>query len=168
MCEVMRAPFLAMGSLAMDEYLLVRLQQVADDGQVGGLHGAAGGTAAVALGSLRSTTAASAHSAIAGLLGLSVTFAGGGLVPGGLVFILVEPFVVLAVLVVEVQLDAVVEVGFLEHLAQVAGTHLRGQRLLFKVVQLIFLGLAMMMAGSIGLFFIDEFLHDQAAAGGIG
>jgi hypothetical protein len=48
----------------------------------------------------------------------------------------------LAVLVVEVQLDAVVEVRFLQHLAQVAGANLRRQRLLFVVFQIVLVGLA--------------------------
>ena len=62
-----------------------------------------------------------------------------------------------------------VEVGLLEHLAQVAGAKLVGQCLLFKVVQVMFFGFseAMRMAGSVELLFLDGLFLDEAAAGGI-
>ena len=158
----------------LDQNLLPRLEQVADDGHVRGLHGAAGRTsAAIALGALRTASAASAHAAIAELPRLSLTFAGdcrlefaGRLV---LIIFFVVFFVVLAGLAVEVQLDAMVEVRLLEHFAQVAGAHLGRQRLLFVILKVLFLGLAvMMMTGSVELLLFDEFFFDEAAAGSIG
>ena len=133
-----------LGDLNQD--LLAGLQQVADDGQVGGLHGAArGSAAAVALLPCGSAATASAAAAIAALLRLALAAGGGGLAFGGRLLPLRlrrrRIFVVLAALVVEVQLDAVVEVGFLQHFAQVAGANLRGQRLLFVVVQVVLVGL---------------------------
>jgi len=83
---------------------------------------------------------------------------GGGLAFGGwlfFVFFFVEAFLV-AILFVEVQLNAVVEVGLLEHLAQVAGAQLVGQRLLFKVVGVMVAAFsALLMAGSFELLFIE-------------
>ena len=133
----------------LNENLLARLQQIADDRQVGHLHRAARGAAASgcpgwpALPGLR----------VRGVRGrcdrgaAGVERSGGGLAFGCWLFVVlfvVEAFLV-AVLVVEVQLDAVVEVGLLEHLAQVAGANLRGQRLLFKVVRLVVSALGAVM-----------------------
>ena len=73
-----------------------------------------------------------------------------------LAFFAVECFFV-PILLVEVQLDAVIEVGFLEHLAQVAGAHLVGKRLLFKIVQVVFFALAAMaMRNRLELLFFDN------------
>ena len=67
-------------------------------------------------------------------------------------------------LVVEVQLDAVVEMGFLQHLAQFAGANLRVQLLFFLVfVQVAFVGPAV-VARSVELFAFDDLLFHQPAA----
>ena len=78
------------------------------------LHGAAGGTAAaIGLGRRAPGTTTSAGSAITA--GLAGGFAGGGLgLARSLVFFVVKGFVLSAFLV-EVQLDAVVEVRLLKH-----------------------------------------------------
>ena len=114
----------------LNQNLLAGLEQVADDGQVRGLHRMARGTAA-AIALLPAATA-TAGPAVAEPLRLGLAFTRGRLsLSCRLVLVLVEGLVVVAVLVVEVQLNAVIEVRFLEHLTQVAGAHLRGQRLLF-------------------------------------
>ncbi len=46
---------------------------------------------------------------------------------------------------VEVHLDAVIEVGLLKHLAQVAGAQMLGQGLLFIIFQVVLVGFAVMM-----------------------
>jgi hypothetical protein len=121
---------------------------------------------------LRTTATAAAATAIAGLLRLGLTFAGGSRLVrrDRLILIILVTIIIIFVfasLAVEVQLDAMVEVSLLEHFAQVAGAHLRGQSLFFVVFQVVFFGLAMMM-GSIKLFFFNELFFNQAAAGGIG
>ena len=104
----------------LDQNLLAGLQKVGDDGQIGGLYGAArGDTAAIALGAGGSAGATDAGAAIAALRRGCLAR---GLRLGDGLFLLVA-FVeglVLAVLLVEAQLDAVVEMRFLKQLAKVA------------------------------------------------
>ena len=59
----------------------------------------------------------------------------------GLFFLCGFELLFLAALFVEVQLDAVVEMRFLQHLAQVAGAQMRRQCLLFVIVQVVLFGL---------------------------
>jgi hypothetical protein len=81
---------------------------------------------------------------------------------------LVESFFFAAFLV-EVQLDAVIEVGFLEHLAQIPGAQVGRQRLLFKVVHIAGFGfaVAMRMTGSDKLLFLDGLFLNEAFAGSV-
>ena len=125
----------------LDQNLLAGLEQVADDGQIGGLHGAARGAAALALAGLRprrasASAATAAATAIAALRVLEPAPAAGW--PSGCFGFFVLVFVVEAssspLLSSKFNWMLVVEVRLLQHLAQVAGANLRGQRLLFFVI----------------------------------
>ena len=78
--------------------------------------------------------------------------------------------VVVAVLVVEVELDAVVEVSLLQHLAQLARANLCLQLFLYlKVLKLVLFGpAAMMVAGSVEFRFLNDLFLHQAASWGEG
>ncbi len=56
--------------------------------------------------------------------------------------------------------------SFLEHLAQVAGAQMLGQGLLFKIVQVVIVGFAVMrVMGRIELLAFDDLFNDVTAAG---
>ncbi len=107
------------------------------------------------------------RAAIAALLAGAVRAAGGCAFGRCLVFILVfVEDLVLAVLFVEVQLDAVIEMRFLQHFAQFAGANLRGQRLFFVIVQVVLVGLVVArMRSGVELLAFDHFFFNQAAPG---
>ncbi len=59
-----------------------------------------------------------------------------------------------------------VEVGFLEHLAQLGGAQMPGQGLFFKIVQVMIVGFAVMrVTGQIELLAFDDLFNDVTAAG---
>ncbi len=173
---VIRAPFLAMGSLAIctriswpgfsRSEMMGRSEVCAErrDGPPRRLPPILRSTAA---------TASTATTALAPLMpGVGLAVAGWrrfGFCLGLVLFVFdVEDIFTFdfAGLVVEVQLDAVVEVRFLQHLAQFAGADLGVSLLLFLVlVQVVFLGLAMVMTRSLEFFPFDDFLFNQARAG---
>jgi hypothetical protein len=158
----------------LNQNLLAWLQEVGDDGQVGGLRGAARGTATARVLAGRALRAAAgtatATATIAALL--SLAFAGCGLAFGGgffgvVLFILIVA-VVFAVLAVEVQLDAVVKVGFLEQFAQVAGAHLDGEGFFLIVFEVVLVGLGVMVMRRVELLFFDDLFFNVSAAGSVG
>ena len=58
-----------------------------------------------------------------------------------------------------------VEVGFLKHLAQIAGAQVLGQGLLFKIIQVMIAGFAVMrVTGRIELIAFDDLFNDVTAA----
>ena len=63
--------------------------------------------------------------------------------------------VFLVVIFLVAQLDFVVEMGLLQQFAQVAGAQIRRKRLLFIVVEVVFVGLCMMM-GRVELLFFNQ------------
>jgi hypothetical protein len=157
----------------LDQNLLSGLQQVADDGQVGGLHGPArrATAAAVALALACGRAAATASSAVARLLGRALAFDGCGLVRRvRLIFVLfvVECVFLVAILAFEFQLDFVVEMGLLQHFAQGAGANLVGQRLLFIVFKVVLIRLVTMVTRRVELLLFNHLFLDDAAAGRIG
>ena len=89
---------------------------------------------------------------------------------GGCAFlflVVVEGFF-FAGLLVEVQLDFVIEVGFLEHFAQVAGAKRSGERFLFVFVEVLHFGLAMAgMGDSVELLAIDDLFFNESSAGSV-
>src|SRR5580658_274499 len=161
----------------LDQDLLAGLEQVGDDGQIGGLRGAARGSAATIAGAMTSisaafssaafatTSATSAAAAIATRLRLTVGC--------GLSFCRNSPFFFFVLffvfgdgLVVEVELNAMVEVGFLQHLAKCAGANLRLQGFFFVLVQILLVVLMRVpMQRRIDLLALDHFFFDEAIAG---
>ena len=173
MCEVMRAPFLAMGSLAIwtriswpgfSRSLMMGRSEVCmerRDGPRPLAPGRAGCCWALRVRGVRGRARSRRCWAAVPAAGWP-SAVGSSSSSSSKLFLF-------AVLLVEVQLDAVIEVGLLQHLAQVAGANLVGQRLLFKVVQVVVVGLvAVMMAGSVELLFFDGLFFDEAAAGSVG
>jgi hypothetical protein len=65
-------------------------------------------------------------------------------------------------------LDFVVEVRLLEQLTQIAGAQLRGKRLFLVVFEIMIVGLAVMVMGSVEFLFFDDLFFNQAGAGRIG
>jgi len=61
----------------------------------------------------------------------------------------------------------VIEVGLLQHLAEVAGAELNGQGLLFVVFEVVVFGLAVMM-WSVELFLLNHLFFKVAGAGRVG
>ena len=121
----------------LNQNLLARLQQIADHRQIRGLHRAARRTTAPLVATLLSaatSTAATASTALAALLACTVS-AGRRAFTVLLFFFFKD--LVLAALLVEVELDAVIEVRFLQHLTQFTGANLRGKRLFFVVVEIV-------------------------------
>ena len=138
-----------LGDLNQD--LLSGLQQVGDDRQVGGLHGAAR-RLRVLCPDHRGAPRPRRPRAPRSRRWLRLAFAGGLAVGADGLFFLVFLAVksvfgfFIAVLVVEVQLDAMVEVRFLQHLAQFAGADLGLELVLFFVlVEVVLVSLVMMM-----------------------
>ena len=140
----------------LDQDLLAGLEQVADDGQVGGLRGAARGPprrlpprSPCGARSPRRPRPPRSRRSRAGRRAppLRAAFASALPLPR-----LRSSILFVAVLVVEVQLDVVVEVRFLQHLAQFAGANLRLELFLFLVVvQIVFVVAAVVMTRSIRL-----------------
>ncbi len=72
-------------------------------------------------------------------------------------------------LFVKVQLDAVVEMGFLQHLAQVAGAKVSGNRLFLVIVEVVHVRfVAAGMERGVKLLAFDDLLLNEAGAGSIG
>ena len=155
-----------LGDLNQD--FLAWLQQVTDDRQIGGLHGAARRPATIALASRCAPLVHGGRGHRDRALLQSDEPPRAGLrrprvLPLRLLAIKLRRLF-FAVLVVEVQLDAVIEVSFLQHLTQFAGANLGLKRLLFLIlVQIVLIGLVVMMSDVEFLSF-DDLFFDKAAA----
>jgi hypothetical protein len=91
------------------------------------------------------------------------TLPAGWLSFGGRLFALIFGAFLFAI---QFQIHAMVEVGFLEHLAEVAGASLGRQCFFF--IQVVVFGLAALNAArSLELFFLDDFFLNEAAAGSV-
>ena len=150
----------------LNQNFLTRLQQVADDGQIRSLRGAArwATTAIVLTLSARSTAStAAAASAITLRVGCASRLAIGSdrLFPFFLPF-----FLFFAVLIVEVELDAVIQMSFLQHFAQFAGANLVLKRLLLVFVQIVLVAFVVMMTGSLELLAFNHLFLDKTCTGG--
>ena len=146
-----------LGNLHQD--LLAGLQQVGDDRQVRSLRRAARRSAPAALGAAATLSASAAIAALA-VRGEPAASPG-----SRFLFLFGLELFVLAALFVEVQLDAMVEVSFLQHLAQFAGAKLRGQRLFFVIIEVVHLGLvAACMGRRVELLAFDDLFFDEALA----
>ncbi len=73
-----------------------------------------------------------------------------------------------AVLVIEIQLNFVIKVCFLEHLAEFARANLCLKRFLFIFIEVMFFRLVKMVMRSFEFLTFNDFLFNQSAAGGKG